>query len=95
MVTKEGSVSGIGFSIAVRWVTAALISYVLPSVKDALGIPALFFISAGFGLLHVLMLMIYGVETYNKGKHEIDDEFAGVKSSHSQLETSNIEVKKN
>lgn len=81
------SVSGIGYSIAVRWVTAALISYVLPSVKDALGIPALFFISAGFGLLHVLMLMIYGVETFNKGKHEIDDEFAGVKSSHSQLET--------
>jgi len=73
------SVSGIGFAIAVRWVTSALISFILPSVRDAIGISAIFYISAGFGLLHMLMMVSIGVETLDKSKHEIDDEFAGIK----------------
>ena len=71
------SVSGIGFAVGARWITSALISFIVPSLRDTIGIPAIFFICAGCVLLHVLMMATIGVETLDKSKHEIEEEFAG------------------
>ena len=72
-------VSGSGYAVAARWLTSTLITFVVPSVRSAVGILGIFYISAGFSLLHILMLLTIGVETLGKNKHTIEEEFSGMK----------------
>lgn len=72
------SVSGIGFAVGARWITAALISFIVPLLRDKIGIPAIFFICAGFVLMHIVMMATVGIETLDKSKHQIEEEFAGI-----------------
>lgn len=78
------SVSGIGFAVGARWITAALVSFIVPLLRDSIGIPAIFFICAGFILLHILMMATMGVETLDKSKHEIEEDFAGPEEENDQ-----------
>lgn len=73
--------SGVGVVVAFQWIVSGLIGVLIPILKDAIGIEAIFFSCSLLVVVGMLILNVMGEETLGKTKQEIDEAFSSKKDS--------------